>query len=176
MSQPIQYRLSTRNLHAKVGPFGHNSLIIGAVFTVIGVITAAATQIWFLVVVGPLLWLIAIARLWARNRVSTGVRELGTMTIGPDGLHVANPQGLANVASWRDIETIGFVGGKDTLCFGSRSRLGPGWKQTRAGLPVYEVLSMMFIEADPAHVQQTLQYWAGGRYRGSGLRPEALQP
>jgi hypothetical protein len=173
----VRYNLGTAKLSQNYGTTGRAILILlGVVLAVGGILSLWARSIVpiGLAVVACLLVMLRRVLMPGRSGV-IGSRSMGSITIGVQGIAVANVQGRTNVFSWQEIEAIGVLQWKDNIAFRSRSpRIAQLLPPMRPGVPVYLPISIAYIEAPRETVIAALQYYAGGRFVGAGLAKEAL--
>lgn len=175
--QQVQYSLGTAKLNRKFGAAGTVVLVLlGAVLAVAVVWSIVGTSI---VPVGlaVIACIMVLARRFLRPR-RTGVigkQPMGTITIGAEGIAIANVQGTANFFPWQEIDAIGVLRWKDNIAFRSSSaRIAQLMRPMRAGVPVYLPVSLIYVEAPNEEVVAALRYFAGSRFAGVDLDKNAL--
>lgn len=176
-AQQVQYRLGTAKLNKKFGAAGTVVWIIIGVVVAGGLIVSVVTQSIVPGALAAVAGVMVILRRFARPR-RTGVigkQAMGSITIGTQGIAIANVQGTANVFPWEEIEAIGVLSWKENIAFRSRSpRIAQLLPPMRPGVPVYLPISIIYIEAPREEVVAALQHFAGPRFAGVGLEKDAL--
>jgi hypothetical protein len=175
--QQVQYSLGTAKLNRKFGVLGKSVLVIIGVVLAGGAIWSIVAQSIIPIGLAVVAGVMVILRRFARPR-RTGVigkRPMGTITIGVQGIAIANVQGTANFFPWQEIDAIGVLRWKDNLAFRSTSsRIAQLLPAMRPGVPVYLPISMIYIEAPREEVVAALRYFAGARFAGVDLEKDAL--
>jgi hypothetical protein len=176
-SNQVQYSLGTAKLNKKFGAFGT------VIWIILGVVLAGAA-IWSLVAqsivpigLAVVAGVVVLMRrlLGARRSAVIRKRPMGTLTIGVQGIAIANVQGTANVFPWTEIDAIGVLEWKDNIAFRSSSaRIAQLLPPMRPGVPVYLPISLIYVEAPREEVVAALRYYAGGRFAGVDLEKDAL--
>ncbi|WP_027942149.1 hypothetical protein [Amycolatopsis taiwanensis] len=175
--QQVQYNLGTAKLNKKFGVLGTWTVGIVGVVLVGGAIWSLAAQTIVPIGLAVAAALLAILRRFLLpNR--TGVidkRAMGSITIGTQGIAIANVEGKANVFSWQEIEAIGVLRWKENIVFRSVSpRIAQALRPMKPGVPVYLPISILYIEAPREEVVAALRHYAGGRFAGVDLDKDAL--
>jgi hypothetical protein len=164
-------------LNRKFGAAGTVIWIILGVVLAGGAIVSIVSQSIVPIALCAIAGVMVLARRFARPR-RTGVigkQAMGSITIGTQGIAIANVQGTANVFPWEEIEAIGVLSWKDNIAFRSSSpRIAQLLPPMRPGVPVYLPISIIYIEAPREDVVAALQYYAGGRFAGVNLEKDAL--
>jgi hypothetical protein len=173
----VQYSLGTAKLSHKYGALGTVVWIVLGVVLAGGAIWSLAARSIVPIGLAVAACLIVILRRFLRPR-RTGVianQAMGSITIGVQGIAIANVQGKANIFPWQEIEAIGVLRWKDNIAFRSTSmRIAQILPAMKPGVPVYIPISLLYIEAPRETVVAALRHYAGGRFVGVDLDKEAL--
>ncbi|MBF8184708.1 hypothetical protein ITP53_02910 [Nonomuraea sp. K274] len=175
--QQVQYNLGTAKLNKKFGTLGTVVWVILGVVFAGGVIVSVVAQSIVPIGLVVIACIMVVARRFLRPR-RTGVigkQAMGTITIGGQGIAIANVQGRANVFSWNEIDAIGVLRWKENIAFRSGSaRVAQMLRPMRPGVPVYLPISLLYVEAPNEEVIGALHHFAGPRFVGVDLEKSAL--
>ncbi|WP_460517682.1 hypothetical protein [Flindersiella endophytica] len=170
--QQVQFRLGTAKLNKNFGVAGAViGIIVGVVIAAGALISALAQSIVPIALAALAAVMVMLRRILRPRRSGVIARQaMGSITIGTQGIAIANVQGTTNVFPWEEIEAIGVLSWKDNIAFRSSSpRIAQILPPMRPGVPVYLPISLLYIEAPREEVVAALQYYAGGRFAGAGL-------
>jgi hypothetical protein len=173
----VQYRLGTANLNRKFGTLGTAVAVILGVVIAAGAIVSVVIQSIVPIMLAGAACLLALLRRFLRpGRTGViGKQAMGTITIGIQGISIANVQGRANSFSWNEIEAVGVLRWKENIAFRSGSaRVAQTLRPMRPGVPVYLPISLLYVEAPNEEVIGALRYFAGPRFVGVNLEKNAL--
>ncbi|HEX4814669.1 MAG TPA: hypothetical protein VFV66_18160 [Nonomuraea sp.] len=173
----VQYNLGTAKLNKKFGALGTVVWVILGVVFAGGAIVSVVAQSIVPVALAVIGCVMAAVRRLVRHRRTFVIdkRAMGTITIGDQGIAIANVQGLANFFPWHEIDAIGVLRWKENIAFRSGSpRVAQLLPPLRPGVPVYLPISLIYVEAPNEEVIGALRHFAGPRFVGAGLDKNAL--
>ncbi|MEV6965102.1 hypothetical protein AB0M47_08280 [Hamadaea sp. NPDC051192] len=175
--QYVQYTLGTAKLSKKFGTLGTVVwIILGVVLVIGGVVSVAIHSIVPIGLAGAAAVMVLLRRFLRPGRTGViGKQAMGTMTIGVQGIAIANVQGRANSFAWNEIDAVGVLRWKQNIVFRSGSaRVAQLLPPMRPGVPVYLPISLIYVEAPDDEVINALRYFGGQRFVGVDLANNAL--